>query len=65
MKTHLHYEALEEVNLLFETIKTILITWLPNKNISKLLKDYTHYEIRSGDFIDGKFIVHDLVQSDR
>lgn len=41
-----NYELLEEVNLLFEMIKTILITGLSQSKITPLLTQYTHYEIR-------------------
>lgn len=43
----MHNETLEEANLLFEVIKTMLITGLPQTQINKLLKTYTHYEVRN------------------
>ena len=43
----MHNETLEEANLLFEMIKTMLITGLPQTHIGNLLKSYTHYEIRN------------------
>lgn len=47
----IHCELLEEVNLLFEMIKTMLITGLSQTKINQLLKKYTHYEIRNGKFV--------------
>ena len=58
---NIHSETLEEVNLLFEMIKTMLITWLSQTKISRLLKRYTHYEIRNWKYVNGKFIVEDLI----
>lgn len=57
----LHSETLEEANLLFEMIKTMLITRLSQTQITKLLRRYTHYEIRNGRYVSGKFVVEDLV----
>ncbi len=48
----MNYETLEEANLLFEMIKTMLITGLSQTRIAQLLKQYTHYEIRNGEEID-------------
>jgi len=42
------YERLEEANMLFETIKTILMTGLSQTKINGLLDRYTHFEIRNG-----------------
>jgi len=57
----LHSETLEEANLLFEMIKTMLITWLSQTQINQLLRRYTHYEIRNGRYVNGKFVVEDLI----
>lgn len=57
----MHNETLEEANLLFELIKTMLITGLPQTQITKYLKSHTHYEIRNGRYIDWEFVVEDLV----
>lgn len=59
-----HYELLEEVNILFEMIKTMLITGLSQTKIKQLLKKYTHYEIRNGKLINWKFIIADLIKTD-
>jgi len=48
----LHNETLEEANLLFEMIKTMLITGLPQTQINKYLKTHTHLEVRNGRYID-------------
>jgi len=57
----LHSETLEEANLLFEMIKTMLITWLSQTQITQFLRRYTHYEIRNGRYVNWKFVVEDLV----
>jgi len=57
----MHNETLEETNLLFEMIKTMLITGLPQTQINLFLKSHTHYEIRNGRYIDWAFVVEDLV----
>jgi len=57
----MHNETLEEANLLFEMIKTMLITGLPQTEINKFLKFHTHYEIRNWRYLDWEFIVKDLV----
>ena len=41
------FENLEEVNSLFELIKTMLLTQLPQTKIKQLLRDFTHSEIRN------------------
>lgn len=48
----MHNETLEEANLLFEMIKTMLITGLPQTEVSRFLKFHTHYEIRNGKYVD-------------
>jgi hypothetical protein len=48
----MHNETLEEANLLFEMIKTMLMTGLPQTQINLYLKRHTHYEIRNGRYID-------------
>ncbi len=62
MKTN--YEHLEEVNSLFELIKTMLLTQLSQTKIKQLLRDYTHSEIRNWKYINWKFIVSDLITHD-
>lgn len=59
-----NYELLEEVNLLFEMIKTMLITGLPQSKITPLLTKYTHYEIRRWTYSRWKFRVDHLVRID-
>ncbi len=44
-------ENLEEVNLLFELVKTILLTWLSQTKVKQFLREYTHTEIRNWEFI--------------
>lgn len=58
------YEHLEEVNMMFEMIKTMLLTWLAETKVKKLLKNYTHFEIRSGKLREGKFVITDLIMHD-
>ena len=58
---NLNHDHLEEVNLLFELIKTILITELSQTMIKRYLKEYTHTEIRNWRYEDWVFIVEDLV----
>jgi len=57
-------ENLEEVNLLFELIKTMLLTWLSQTMIKRYLKEYTHTEIRNWTYEDWIFIAPDLVTLD-
>ena len=57
----LHSETLEEANLLFEMIKTMLLTGLSQTQITQFLRRYTHYEIRNGRYVNGKFVVDDLI----
>ena len=61
---NIKYNQIDEVNMLFEIIKTILMTWLPHKKIRKLLSKYTHHEIRCWKIVGNKFIVADLVMHD-
>lgn len=58
------YEHLEEVNMMFEIIKTMLLTWLAETKVRRLLKNYTHFEIRGGKIKNGKFVVTDLIIHD-
>lgn len=62
MKTN--YEHLEEVNTLFEVIKTMLITGLSQRQVRKHLTTYTHSEIRNGKCVNGRFVVADEVVHD-
>ena len=57
-------ENLEEVNLLFELIKTILLTWLPQTKVKQLLRDYTHSEIRNWKYENWEFIIKNLITHD-
>jgi hypothetical protein len=57
-------ENLEEVNLLFELIKTMLLTWLSQTMIKRYLKEYTHTEIRNWVYENWVFIAPDLVTLD-
>jgi hypothetical protein len=61
---NINYRQIDEVNMLFENIKTILITWLPQARVKKLLKKYTHNEIRCWERINNKFVITDLVMHD-
>ena len=58
------FENLEEVNCLFELIKTMLLTWLSQTEIKKYLKEYTHSEIRNWIYEDWVFIAPDLIVTD-
>ena len=60
----IQYKEIDEVNMLFEMIKTILITWLSSKKVKKLLKTHTHYEIRCGHYEGGKFVLENHVIHD-
>jgi len=62
MKTN--YEQLEEINSLFEFIKTMLITGLYLTKVKQLLKKYTHSEIRRWKYENWEFIVEDLIVID-
>lgn len=53
------FENLEEVNSLFELIKTMLLTQLPQTKIKQLLRDFTHTEIRNWKYENWEFIVTD------
>ena len=57
-------EQLEEVNSLFELIKTMLLTWLSREKANKLLKDFTHSEIRKWKYENWSFIIIDLIVHD-
>ncbi len=59
-----NYDHLEEVNWLFEMIKTIMITKLSQTKVKQLLRDYTHSEIRNWKYENWEFIVTDLVTHD-
>lgn len=62
---NLNQEQLEEINLLFELIKTMFITWLSQTKIKQFLKEYTHTEIRNWKFEENwNFIVNHLVTID-
>jgi hypothetical protein len=54
-------ENIDEVNWLFELIKTMLLTWLSQTMIKRYLKEYTHTEIRNWIYQDWVFIAPDLV----
>lgn len=58
------HKQVDEVNMLFEMIKTILITWLSAQKVKKFLKTYTHYEIRCGHYEGGKFVVENHIIHD-
>jgi len=45
--TKSNHDYIEEINILLELIKTISITGLSQTKIKRLLKEYTHSEIRS------------------
>ena len=62
MKTN--FEHLEEVNSLFELIKTMLLTQLSQTKVKQFLRDYTHSEIRNWKYKNWEFIVIDLVIHD-
>lgn len=59
-----NYDHLEEVNWLFEMIKTIMITKLSQTKVKQLLRDYTHSEIRNWKYVKWEFIVTDLITHD-
>ena len=58
------FENLEEVNSLFELIKTMLLTQLPQTKIKQLLRDFTHSEIRNWKYKNWEFIVTNLITTD-
>jgi len=58
---NLNQEQLEEINLLFELIKTMFITGLSQTMIKRYLKEYTHTEIRKWRYENWVFIVENLV----
>jgi len=57
-------ENLEEVNSLFELIKTMLLTQLSQTKIKQLLRDFTHSEIRNWKYINWEFVVTNLITVD-
>ena len=58
------YDYLEEINCLFEMIKTIIITKLPQTKIKQLLREYTHSEIRLWKDENWEFIIKDRIYLD-
>ena len=54
-------ENLEEVNLLIELVKTILLTWLSQTKVKQLLREYTHTEIRNWKYVNWEFVITNLV----
>ena len=58
------FENLEEVNSLFELIKTMLLTQLSQTKIKQLLRDFTHSEIRNWKYINWEFVVTNLITID-
>ena len=54
-------ENLEEVNLLIELVKTILLTWLSQTKVKQLLRDHTHTEIRNWKYVNWEFVITNLV----
>ena len=58
------FENLEEVNSLFELIKTMLLTQLSQTKIKQLLRDFTHSEIRNWKYINWEFVVTNLITTD-
>jgi len=58
------FENLEEVNSLFELIKTMLLTQLSQTKIKQLLRDFTHSEIRNWKYINWEFVVTNLITVD-
>ncbi len=61
---NLNQEQLEEINLLFELVKTMFITWLSQTKIKQFLKEYTHTEIRNWKYENWEFIITHLVSLD-
>jgi len=57
-------ENIEEVNGLFELIKTMLLTWLSQTKIKQFLREFTHSEIRNWKYENWEFIVIDLITHD-
>lgn len=62
--TKSNHDYIEEINILLELIKTISITGLSQTKIKRLLKEYTHSEIRSWKYVMWKFIVNDEIYHD-
>ena len=58
------FENLEEVNSLFELIKTMLLTQLSQTKIKQLLRDFTHSEIRNWKYINWEFVITNLITID-
>ncbi len=61
---NLNQDQLEEVNLLFELSKTILITWLSQTKVKQYLKEYTHSEIRCWKYLNWEFVIKNKVYLD-
>lgn len=61
---NLNHDQLEEVNLLFELCKTILLTWLSQTKVKQYLKEYTHSEIRNWKYINWEFVIKHLIYLD-
>ena len=57
-------ENIDEVNWLFELIKTMLLTQLSQTKIKQLLRDFTHSEIRNWKYINWEFVVTNLITID-
>ena len=58
------YDHIEEVNWLFEMIKTIMITKISQTKIKQLLREFTHTEIRNWKYENWEFIVINLITTD-
>ena len=58
------FENIEEVNGLFELIKTMLLTWLSQTKIKQLLRNFTHTEIRNWKYENWDFIVSNLITTE-
>ncbi len=58
------YNHIEEINCLFEMIKTIMITKLPQTKIKQLLREYTHSEIRLWKDENWEFVIKDRIYLD-
>ena len=58
------YDHIEEVNWLFEMIKTIMITKTSQTKIKQLLRDFTHTEIRNWKYRNWEFLVTNLITTD-
>ena len=58
------YDHIEEVNWLFEMIKTIMITKISQTKIKQLLREFTHSEIRSWKHENWEFVITNLITTD-